>query len=203
MFLEVYLESLADDRRELLSRYQVADVARKVVGVGSVGTHCWVVFLKGAHSSDPLFLQVKEAQPSALKPYFPQPSAHLNEGHRVVMGQRLIQGSPDIFLGWGELDGFQFYVRQLRDMKGGAELISGTTKISNFIEHCRLCGWATSLAHAKSGDPAMIAGYIGKSKAFEEAFGRFALRYLDKVDEDYDRFAAAARDGLIPVADLD
>lgn len=202
MFLEVYLESLADDRRELLSRYQVVDVARKVVGVGSVGTHCWVVFLQGAHSTDPLFLQVKEAQPSALKPYFPQPRTHLNEGHRVVMGQRLIQGSPDIFLGWGELDGFQFYVRQLRDMKGGVELIPGKTKINNFIEHCRLCGWATALAHAKSGDAAMIAGYIGKSKVFEQAFGRFALRYIDQVDEDYDRFAAAARDGSIQVAEL-
>ena len=119
LFLQDYLETLPADRRQLLARYQILDVARKVVGVGSVGTRCWVVFLRGVDDNDPLFLQVKEAQASVLAPYV-EPSPYANHGHRVVVGQRLIQGAPDIFLGWAELDGRHYYVRQLRDMKGGS-----------------------------------------------------------------------------------
>src|SRR4030095_13885744 len=109
------------DRKNLLQHYRIVDVARKVVGVGSVGTRCWIIFFAGNSSDDPLFLQLKEAQPSVLE-WVISKSAYSNPGQRVVAGQRLIQGAPDIFLGWGELDGIHYYVRQLRDMKGGLEI---------------------------------------------------------------------------------
>ena len=118
LLLESYMVSLADDRKALLKKYRFVDVVKKIVGVGSVGTRCWVIFLTGISSDDPLFLQIKEAQPSVLE-QFVSPSSYKNHGERVVAGQRLIQGAPDIFLGWGEQDGVHFYVRQLRDMKGG------------------------------------------------------------------------------------
>lgn len=196
IFLDAYLQSVSPDRRQLLSHYRVVDVARKVVGVGSVGTRCWMIFLEGADETDPLFLQVKEAQASVLAPYFAAPQ-FLNEGERVVFGQRLIQGSPDIFLGWCEIDGTQVYVRQLRDMKGGVELIPGEIKLSNFVQYCELCGWALALAHAKSGDAAKIAGYVGKSQKLDEALGAFALAYADQNDRDYERFVKAVRSGRI------
>jgi uncharacterized protein (DUF2252 family) len=126
LFLEDYFHSLADDRKIILGRYRILDVARKVVGVGSVGTRCWVILMQGNESDDPLFLQVKQAEASVLAPYAGATS-YANNGQRVVVGQRTIQGAPDIFLGWGEVDGHQFYVRQLRDMKGGAELDPKTT----------------------------------------------------------------------------
>lgn len=127
LFLQSYLESLAEDRKYLLSQYRIVDVARKVVGVGSVGTRCWVVFLRGNHDEDPMFLQLKEAQPSVMEPFIGK-SKYKNNGQRVVAGQRLIQGAPDIFLGWGEQDGIHFYVRQLRDMKGAWNLIQKKLK---------------------------------------------------------------------------
>ena len=136
-FLQSYLESLGWDRRRLLERYQIVDVARKVVGVGSVGTRCWVILMKGLDDGDPLFLQVKQAQPSVLQPHAPRSVPFANEGHRVVAGQRMIQGSPDIFLGWGELGGVQFYVRQLRDMKGGTEFREGRTDLDTLPDYCR------------------------------------------------------------------
>ena len=131
-----------------------------MVGVGSVGTRCWVVLMQGNEIDDPLFLQVKEAQPSVLAPYAGA-SAYANNGQRVVVGQRIIQGAPDIFLGWGEADGHHFYVRQLRDMKGGAELDPETTPVETLPEYCALCGWALALAHAKSGDPAVHRRVLG------------------------------------------
>src|SRR5262249_32494037 len=139
LFFESYLASVSEDRRPLLARYRIADVARKVVGGGSVGTRCWVVFMVGNHDEDPLFLQVKEAQPSVLAPYT-APSAFAHQGQRVVVGQRLIQGAPDIFLGWGQLDGYDFYVRQLRDMKGSPDFEPGAMDLDYFIERCGLCG---------------------------------------------------------------
>lgn len=202
-FLAAYLDSLAPERRFLLSRYRVLDVAMKVVGVGSVGTRCWVVLMQGRDEDDPLFLQIKEAQPSVLSPYVPWPGSGkgpLNEGQRVVVGQRLIQGSPDIFLGWGQLDGTDFYVRQLRDMKGGIELEMGQTPPAAFSEYCGVCGWALALAHAKSGDAAMIAGYLGKSESFDDALVRFATAYAEQTVRDHDAFAAAARSGRVEVA---
>ncbi|HTN70589.1 MAG TPA: DUF2252 domain-containing protein [Methylomirabilota bacterium] len=200
LFLEAYLDSLPHDRRQLLERYRIIDVAHKIVGVGSVGTRCWVILLRGAGEDDPLFLQVKEAQPSVLARYFPVKPAYSNHGHRVVVGQHLIQGSPDIFLGWGEVDGVHFYVRQLRDMKGGTEIEPGKSKPANLIEYCGLCGWALALAHAKSGDAAAISGYIGKSDALEDALATFAARYADVTERDHAAMAKQARAGRIKVA---
>jgi uncharacterized protein (DUF2252 family) len=200
LFLEAYLSSLTHYRRQLLERYRIIDVAHKIVGVGSVGTRCWVILLRGTGEDDPLFLQVKEAQPSVLAAYFPVKPAYSNDGHRVVVGQHLIQGSPDIFLGWGEVDGVHFYVRQLRDVKGGVEFEPGKNKPSTFIEYCGLCGWALALAHAKSGDAAMISGYIGKSDALEDALATFAARYADVTERDHAAMAKQARAGRIKVA---
>ena len=202
LFLAAYFSSLSPDRQMLLQRYSVLDTAHKVVGVGSVGTRCWVVLLQGHDGNDPLFLQIKEAQPSVLAPYAPAPLPPSgNQGERVVSGQRLIQGSPDIFLGWGELDGVHFYVRQLRDMKGSIDLEPGAISLKGFNAYCSLCGWALALAHAKSGDPAMISGYIGKSDEFETAITQFAASYASQTDRDHATMAAAAQHGKIKVAE--
>ena len=199
LFLESYFLSINDDRKNLLEHYHIVDVARKVVGVGSVGTRCWIIFMIGNNSGDPLFLQVKEAQPSVLEA-FVAPSAYSNPGHRVVQGQRLIQGAPDIFLGWGELEGGYFYVRQLRDMKGGVEFDPAKAQIQNFPAYCSLCAWALALAHAKSGDAAMLSGYIGSSGEFDKAIVRFAFAYADQTEEDFNSLVAAAKSGKIKVA---
>lgn len=199
--LSSYLESLNFDRRRLLSRYRIVDVARKVVGVGSVGTGCWVVLLMGNDDDDPLFLQVKQAQPSVLAAYSDYRLPYENEGRRVVVGQRMIQGSPDIFLGWGRLNDLNFYVRQLADMKGGIEMEEGNAKgIAGFLEYCALCGWALALAHAKSGDAAAIAGYCGNSAALDEAIARFSLAYARQTERDHEALDKARRSGRIRVA---
>ncbi|MDM0024332.1 DUF2252 domain-containing protein [Variovorax saccharolyticus] len=198
-----YLESLAPERRLLLSRYRIVDAAQKVVGVGSVGTRCWIVLMQGRDEDDPLFLQLKEAQPSVLAPFagdVDPAHAPANQGERVVRGQRLIQGSPDIFLGWGVIDGVHFYIRQLRDMKGGIDLAPDVTSPGGLVEYCKLCGWALALAHAKSGDAAMIGGYLGKSDAFDDALVEFAAAYAAQTRADHERFAEAAKEGLVEVA---
>jgi uncharacterized protein (DUF2252 family) len=199
LFLESYFLSLADDRKTILKRYRITDVVRKVVGVGSVGTRCWIVFLTGNHPDDPLFVQIKEAQPSVLEPYLGK-SIYANQGQRVVAGQRLIQSAPDIFLGWGELDGIHFYVRQLRDMKGGVEFDPKKVKIENLDQYSSLCAWALALAHAKSGDAAMIAGYVGKSDELDQAMVRFAFAYAEQTEKDYQALASAAKSKKIKVA---
>jgi len=199
MLLQSYMASLADDRRYLLSQYRIVDVARKVVGVGSVGTRCWVIYLRGNHDEDPLFLQLKEAQPSELEP-FAGKSKYSNHGQRVVAGQRLIQGAPDIFLGWGEQGGMQYYVRQMRDMKGGVEFDPEKVKIENLPQYAGLCAWAMALAHAKSGDPALIAGYVGKNDDLDEAMVEFAFAYADQTEKDHKALEAAAKSGRIKVA---
>ena len=155
----------------------------------------------GNHSDDPLFLQIKEAQPSVLEPYV-APSAFANQGQRVVEGQRLIQGAPDIFLGWGEQDGIHFYVRQLRDMKGGREFSSESKKeiIGNLPLYSTTCAWALALAHAKSGDSAMIAGYAGNSNELDKAMARFAFAYTDQNEKDFKALSAAAKTKRIHVA---
>lgn len=201
LFLESYFRSLGNDRKKLLYHYRVVDVVRKIVGVGSVGTRCWVVFLMGNHDKDPLFLQIKEAQPSVLEP-FVKKSEFTNQGQRVVEGQRLIQGAPDIFLGWGEQDGIDFYVRQLRDMKGGRELDPDKKleQIENMPMYSEACAWAMALAHAKSGDAAMIAGYVGNSDALDKAMARFAFAYADQNEKDFKALTAAAESKRIHVA---
>jgi hypothetical protein len=202
--LKGYFSSLSGDRRFLLSRYRIVDVAHKVVGVGSVGNRCWVVYLEGKNANDPLFLQVKQAQPSVLAPYsdplcgYRLPDNH--QGRRVVIGQRLIQGSPDIFLGWGELDGVHYYVRQLRDMKGSLKLEPDKLSPTTLPDYCGLCGWALALAHAKSGDAAMLAGYVGTSAALAEAMIIFAEAYADQTERDFEALVMAAKQGRIPVA---
>jgi hypothetical protein len=194
--LRVYIDSLAYDRKLLLSRYQIIDVARKVVGVGSVGTECWMLLLQGASEDDPLFLQIKEASQSVLAPYVDLELPFAQQGQRVVVGQRLTQGSPDIFLGWGELEGRQFYVRQLADMKGGARI----DNLGTLPEYCGLCGWALALAHAKSGDAAMIAGYCGRSDTLDDAIATFAKKYARQTEQDHDALARAKRTGRIKAA---
>jgi uncharacterized protein (DUF2252 family) len=199
--LRSYTDSLSYDRRRLLARYKIVDVARKVVGVGSVGTGCWVILLTGIDGGDPLFLQVKQAQASVLEAYSGYQLPFDNQGRRVVVGQRMIQGSPDIFLGWGEIGGRHFYVRQLADMKGSIEFAEGDRKgIARFQEYCALCGWALALAHAKSGDAAMIAGYCGKSDVLDDAMGRFSLAYAEQTERDHAMLDKARRAGRIRVA---
>jgi uncharacterized protein (DUF2252 family) len=193
--LRSYLASLPEDRRRLLSRYRIIDVARKVVGVGSVGTSC-----------SPLFLQIKEARESVLARYVHKKGSITQQGRRVVVGQRMIQGSPDIFLGWGPVNsangsGRHYYVRQLADMKGGLNLKEGDREaLDGLSRYCGLCGWALALAHAKSGDAAMISGYCGTGDALPDAIGKFSLAYLEQTERDHDALEAAARRGRISVA---
>ncbi len=157
--------------------------------------------MMGNHSDDPLFLQIKEAQPSVLEPYV-TPSEFANQGQRVVEGQRLIQGAPDIFLGWGEQDGIHFYVRQLRDMKGGRDFSSDSKKeiIENLPLYSATCAWTLALAHAKSGDPAKIAGYVGNSDELDQAMVRFGFAYADQNEKDFQALTAAAKSKRIHVA---
>ena len=199
--LRPYLDSLSYDRRRLLSRYRIVDVARKVVGVGSIGTGCWVVLLQGVDDDDPLFLQVKEAQPSVLAPYVDYKLPFENQGQRVVVGQRMTQGSPDIFLGWCGVEDKHLYVRQLADMKGGMSFEQDNRdQLPSFEEYCGLCGWALALAHAKSGDPAMIAGYCGNSDELDDAVARFAMAYAKQTVADHGILEKARRSGRIKVA---
>jgi uncharacterized protein (DUF2252 family) len=203
--LGCYLASLPEDRRRLLSRYRIIDVARKVVGVGSVGTSCWVVLLEEHGADSPLFLQVKEARESVLERYLDGRRTIKQQGRRVVIGQRMIQGSPDIFLGWGPVKPVNgsrdYYVRQLADMKGGLKFNEGDREaLGGLAKYCGLCGWALALAHAKSGDPAMISGYCGTGDALPDAIAKFSLAYLEQTERDHGALEAAARRGGIPVA---
>jgi hypothetical protein len=206
--LQAYRHSLPEDRRLLLSRYRVIDVVRKVVGVGSVGLNCWVILLEGLDADDPLFLQVKEARASVLAPYV-KTRMHLHDhGERIVMGQRMIQGSPDIFLGWGPDQAGDrrrgFYVRQLADMKGGVRYTPhARDTLEGLPEHCGLCGWALALAHAKSGDPATISGYCGESDALPDAIATFAMAYLDRTQADHAALKAAIDAGRIVAEDVE
>lgn len=199
--LKSYVRSLQSDRQQLLLRYRITDWARKVVGVGSVGTSCWLLYMEGIDHSDPLFLQFKEAQPSVLAPYFGS-SRFKNQGERVTQGQRLIQGAPDLFLGWGVTREKQFYLRQLRDMKGGIAIGTGKAEIgtNEFPDYARLFGWALANAHARSGDPALLAGYCGKTEQLDDALVRFANSYSTQNQSDYDTFIKAIKTGRLPCA---
>jgi uncharacterized protein (DUF2252 family) len=192
-----YRHSLQEDRRHLLEQFRYVDTARKVVGVGSVGTRCWVVLLVGRDNLDPLFLQIKEAQDSVLAP-FAGKSSYVNQGQRVVVGQRLIQASSDIFLGWIRivaLDGNfrDFYVRQLWDWKGSVDTAALTP--SNLAVYGRLCAWTLARGHARSGDPVAIAAYLGGRPTFDAAVARFAAAYADQNERDYQDFAGAVAQG--------
>lgn len=199
-----YSATLLADRYVLFQRYQLQDFARKVVGIGSVGTNCMMLYFIGDSPKDPLFLQYKEAQESVLTPYLGR-SIYPNMGRRVVAGQRLLQGAPDIFLNTGEIHDDanhvqDFYMRQLRDMKGGIEIGPAGVSLSNFTDYARLFGWALALGHARSGDAAMIAGYCGKSKEFDKAMYGFANAYAKQNMADFTVFCNAVKSGKIQVA---
>jgi uncharacterized protein (DUF2252 family) len=198
--LRSYRKSLQRDRRVLLERFRVVDFARKVVGVGSVGTSAWVALLLGRDDGDPLFLQLKEAEASVLEQFL-GPSEFHNHGERVVTGQRLMQASSDIFLGWLHVEprpddrARDFYARQLRDWKGSAEIEQMTPK--GMASYGRLCGWTLARAHARSGDRIAIAAYLGKGAHFDRAMVGFARGYAEQNERDYHALAAAARSGRI------
>jgi uncharacterized protein (DUF2252 family) len=191
-----YRATLPDDRRRLLERFEIVDMARKVVGVGSVGTRAFIVLLAGRDARDPLFLQVKEATASVLEGYLPK-SRFRQHGERVVQGQRLMQAASDIFLGWTKgLDTSRhFYWRQLRDMKGSAlvELMAPIT----LTYYARLCGWTLARAHARSGDPVAMAGYLAGDDAFDQSITDFCERYADQNEQDYEEFSKAIRSGRL------
>ncbi|MFC9594993.1 DUF2252 domain-containing protein [Streptomyces sp. NPDC056944] len=190
-----YRSSLAEERRVLLDRYHFVDAARKVVGVGSVGTRCFVLLLEGRDDSDPLILQIKEAGRSALEQYLP-PTAYPHQGRRVVAGQRLTQAASDIFLGW--MTGPEqrhFYWRQLRDMKGSAEVESMSP--ATLRDYARLCGRALARAHARTGDRVAIAAYLGGGDVFDRAVADFALAYAGQNADDYAVLGAAIAAGMV------
>ena len=180
--VEEYRTTLREDRHVLLSKYNYVDVVHKVVGVGSVGTRCYVALLLGNGSNDPLFLQIKEARASVYEPYVGR-STFSNHGERVVMGQRLMQASSGIF--WvGHASGpIDFYIRQLRDMKLSVDI--STLSEGGFNEYAKFCGWALARAHARSGDPAMISGYLGQKDVFDQAIATFAELYADQAERDH------------------
>jgi uncharacterized protein (DUF2252 family) len=193
MFLR-YRATLHEGPRILLDHYAIADVARKVVGVGSVGTRCAVALLMaGPH--DPLLLQFKEARASVLEPYAGK-SRYANQGERVVTGQRMLQSASDVFLGWtSDEQGHDFYFRQLRDMRMKIDLEAMSKQ--DWFEFVELCGWVLARAHARTGDPAMIAGYLGKTESFDEAIAKFAASYADQTERDHASFLKAIRAGKI------
>jgi uncharacterized protein (DUF2252 family) len=198
--LSSYRNTLERDRRILLERYVLVDVARKVVGVGSVGTRAWIALMLGRDGEDPLFLQIKEAQASVLEKFLGA-SEFANHGERVVTGQRLMQASSDIFLGWLHdgtgIDGEarDFYGRQLRDWKGSAEIEQMVPK--GMGKYGALCAWTLARAHARSGDPIAIAAYLGKGAAFDRAIVEFSRAYAEQNERDYKALQAAVETGKV------
>jgi hypothetical protein len=197
--IRVYRRSLPGDRRRLLERFEFVDMARKVVGVGSVGTRAWIILMVGRDGDDPLFLQAKEAQTSVLEPYLGK-SVHANHGQRVVEGQRLLQAESDILLGWLRTEGIDantrdFYFRQLWDAKGSAivELMEPATMSG----YANICGWTLAKAHARSGDSIAIAAYLGTSDTFDRSMAEFAESYADQTELDYAALVEAAASGRV------
>jgi uncharacterized protein (DUF2252 family) len=194
-----YRRTLAADRRRLLERFRYVDAARKVVGVGSVGTRAWIVLMVGRDGDDPLFMQAKEAQASVLEPYLGK-TEYSNQGQRVVEGQRLMQAASDILLGWIRtvgLDGVErdFYVRQLWDAKGSAAV--DAMQPDGLEAYARVCGWMLAKAHARSGDALAITGYLGTSRVFESALAEFAELYADQNERDYEALRQAVASGRV------
>lgn len=193
-----YLESVPDYLRVLLGGYELIDVALKVVGVGSVGTRCYIALVRGRDDDDLMILQIKEAEHSVLEPYV-DPIAYENQGHRVVVGQHLMQAASDQFLGWANVGHHDFYIRQFRDMKGSINL----EKISEPMTeaYLLLCAWTLARAHARSGSRIAIASYLGRGQRFDDAISSFAMAYVLQVHRDFDLFLDAARGGRIEVAE--
>ena len=195
-----YRATLRDDQRQLLERFELVDMARKVVGVGSVGTRAFIALLQGRDQHDPLFLQVKEATASVLEGPLPK-SRYRQHGERVVTGQRMMQAASDIFLGWtkGVQANRYYYWRQLRDMKGSAEVEAMAPVGLRF--YAGICGWTLARAHARSGDPVAIATYLGKKDKFEQSITDFAGRYADQNERDFELFLDAIRSGRLPAVE--
>jgi uncharacterized protein (DUF2252 family) len=198
--LRAYRATLSADRRHLLERFRFVDLARKVVGVGSVGTRAWMALLEGRDGEDPLFLQVKEATRSVLEDHLPK-SRYRQPGERVVQGQRLMQAASDIFLGWtkGIQEDRYYYWRQLRDMKGSAAVESMNPDTLGF--YADACGWTLARAHARSGDAVAIGSYLGSSDRFDRSMSGFAVRYADRNERDYEAFTEAIRSGRLEAVD--
>lgn len=191
-----YRETLPEYRRILLDRFKVMDLAHKVVGVGSVGTYCGILLLM-AGEEDPLFLQVKQARTSVLEPYAGK-SEYANHGQRIVTGYQIMQSASDLFLGWTEgREGRQFYIRQLRDMKMKVLVELFTESIMR--QYAELCGWTLARAHARSGEPAKISGYLGKKDTFDEAVADFSIAYADQTERDHEVFVKAVKAGKLEV----
>jgi uncharacterized protein (DUF2252 family) len=198
--LRSYRATLQRDRRELLEQFQLVDMARKVVGVGSVGTRAWIALLLGRDGEDPLFLQMKEAEASVLEEFLGR-SDFKNHGERVVTGQHLMQAQSDIFLGWLHVEsGFDeqprdFYGRQLKDWKGSAEIERMVP--SGMAQYGRLCGWTLARAHARSGDRIAIAAYLGKGPTFDRALVQFSKAYAEQNERDYKALTEAVASGRV------
>lgn len=194
-----YLRSLSPECRVLLDKYKPVDFGLKVVGVGSVGMRCWILLLEGRDRDDPLFLQMKEATYSVLAEYL-SPSPFATHGRRIVEGQRLMQAANEIFLGWTHTPetGHDFYWRQLRDWKGSVNV--DHLQAGGLNSYARLCGWTLARAHARSGDPIAIAGYLGSNDTFDHALTEFAERYADQNECDYEAFLEEVRSGRREVA---
>ena len=194
-----YRRTLSSDRRHLLEQFTLVQVARKVVGVGSVGTRAWILLMDAGDGTEPLFLQAKEAQPSVLAGYCGR-SQHANQGERVVAGQHLMQAASDIFLGWTRSPGpdkvdRDFYVRQLKDWKFSVPIELMIP--SGMAVYAGLCGWTLARAHARSGDRVALAAYLGGSRKFDEAIADFAETYADQNERDYAALQAAVKDGKV------
>jgi uncharacterized protein (DUF2252 family) len=194
-----YRSSLQADRRHVLEGYNFADMAHKVVGVGSVGARTWVILLLGRDDQDPLFLQAKEAHPSVLERFLGK-SNYSNSGQRVVAGQRMMQAASDIFLGWHRAQGADgierdFHVRQLRDWKFSVDIAALDRVL--LTTYGGLCGWTLARAHARSGDRIAIAAYLGKADTFDKAISAFAVAYADQTERDHQTLAAAVKSGRV------
>ena len=198
-FLHSYAASLPDDLRHLLEQFEFRQIARKVVGVGSVGMRAWIVLTLGRDAADPLFLQLKQAEASVMEPHVGR-SRYRSHGRRVVEGQRLMQAASDVLLGWYRVHGFDgnlydFYVRQLWD--GKASLDPTTMPPSLFAPYATTCAWTLARAHARSGDRIAIAAYLGKSSVFDEAIADFSAAYAEQNERDYEQLQAAVKSGRI------
>lgn len=195
--VDEYRTTLVEERRYLFDRFGIIDIARKVVGVGSVGTHCWIALaVADSEQDDPLFLQIKEATRSVLEPFVGR-SAHRHHGERVVVGQRMMQAASDLFLGWmTSNEGRDYYVRQLRDMKGSVR--TEAMSVGDLTNYSKRCASVLARAHARSGDPVALAGYLGRSTTFDRAIAVYACAYADQAERDHAALRRAIDSGRVP-----
>lgn len=201
--LDTYKQTLEDSRHALLDRYELIDAAVKVVGVGSVGTRCLIALMRGRDDQDPLFLQVKEAGPSVLEEHL-RPSRYPHHGQRVVEGQRAVQATSDIFLGWttGQVAGVHYYVRQLRDWKGSVDIEADGITPEQLSFYASLCAMTLARGHARTGDSVAISAYLGKGSKLDDSIAAFSMSYAEQNRQDYERFRQAISDGRLECAEI-